>query len=117
MNHTRWPALLALAAVAAVAGPLSAGDLYPEKGPAPLPAAALPAAADVKALAIKPEKVNLKGNDDAQQLILTATLGSGRLFDLTHDATYEVANDKIVRVTSTGRVVPIINGETTVTVK
>ena len=95
MNHTRWPALLALAAIAVVAGPLSAGDLYPEKDPVKLPAAVLPAAALVKTLAVNPDKVSLKGIDDAQQLILTATLGTGRLFDLTHDAKYEVADDKI----------------------
>ena len=59
----------------------------------------------MKSLAVKPDKIVLKGIDDAQQLILTADLASGRHFDLTHDAAYEVANEKIVRVTSTGRVI------------
>jgi hypothetical protein len=115
MTHTRWPGLLALAALAFAVGPLSAADLYPEKEPARLPTATLPTAAEVKSLAAKPDKVSLKGIDDAQQIILTATLNGERTVDLTHDAKYEAANDKIVRVTSTGRIVPLTNGTTTVT--
>ena len=48
----------------------------------------------------------LKGSDDAQQLIVTATLTGGRLQDLTGDVKYEVADAKVVRVTTTGRVMP-----------
>ncbi len=117
MTLTRIPAWLALAILAVAAGPVSAGDLYPEKDPVKLPAATLPTATEIQTFAVKPDKVNLKGIDDAQQLILTATLATGRLFDLTHDAQYEVANEKIVRVTSTGRIVPVANGTTTVTAR
>jgi hypothetical protein len=117
MNFTRIPAWLALAIFAIAAGPVSAGDLYPEKDPVKLPTATLPTPAEVQSLAVKPEKVALKGIDDAQQLILTASLAGDRLVDLTHDVKYEVANDKIVRVTSTGRIVPIANGTTTVTAR
>jgi hypothetical protein len=116
MKHTTWPAALLLAALAG-AGPAPAGDPNPAKGPAALPAAVLPAAADLRSVAVVPQKVALKGIDDAQQLILTATLADGRLFDLTHDATYEAADPKVVRVSSTGRVVPLANGATTVTAR
>src|SRR5262249_5694274 len=83
------------------------------KEPAKLPTATLPKPAEVQALSVKPDAVALKGLDDAQQLILTATVG-GQPIDLTHDVTYEVADQKVVRVTSTGRVVPLANGSTTV---
>jgi len=68
-------------------------------------------------LTIRPGNITLKGLDDAQQLIITADLPGGRLVDLTYDVTYSVANDKIVRVATSGRVVPITNGETTIEVK
>src|SRR5262249_50074381 len=55
-----------------------------------------------------------KGADDAQQLVLTTALTGGQLQDLTHDAKYEVADPKGARVTSTGRVLPLANGATTV---
>jgi len=42
-------------------------------------AVVLPKPADVQSLAIHPAKIALKGGDDAQQLILTATLAGGRL--------------------------------------
>jgi hypothetical protein len=115
MTLTRWPILLTLAALLAVSGPSSAGDLYPEKGPAKLPTFTLPKASEVKALTARPTKVVLKGLDDAQQLVLTAELTGGALQDLSGDAKYEVANDKVARVTSTGRIVPLANGSTTVT--
>src|SRR5262249_23124689 len=73
--------------------------------------------ADVQGLDVKPAAISLKGLDDAQQLILTAKLADSRLLDLTTDATYEAADDKVVRVTSAGRVVPLANGATQVTVK
>ncbi len=117
MTHTRWPALLALAILAIATGPLSAGDLYSEKEPAKLPAATLPRAADIQELTVKPDKVSLKGLDDAAQLVITAGLAGGKLVDLTHDVKYEVANDRTARVTSTGRVVPLANGTTTVTAR
>jgi len=117
MTHTRWPALLAMATIAIASGPLSAGDLYPDKDTTNLPAATLPKSAEIQELTVKPDKVALKGLDDAAQLIITAKLASGRLVDLTHDVKYEVANEKTTRVTSAGRVVPLLNGTTTVTAK
>src|SRR5229473_1642318 len=66
----------------------------------------------VQALTAYPGKIALKGSDDAQQLIITARLNSGRLQDLSTDAQYEVADDKIVRVMSSGRILPLTNGHT-----
>jgi len=116
MTLTRWP-ILALAALAIASGPLSAADLSPGKESAKLIPAPLPKPAEIKALTIRPGNITLKGLDDAQQLIITADLPGGRLVDLTYDVTYSVANDKIVRVATSGRVVPITNGETTIEVK
>src|SRR5438093_6727590 len=110
MNHARWPAALSLAALTALGGPLSAGDLYPAKEPAKLPTAALPRPAEVKALEVRPAKVDLKGSDDSYQLILTAALDGGTLRDLTRDASYEVADPKVARVSAGGRIVPVANG-------
>jgi uncharacterized protein DUF1553/uncharacterized protein DUF1549 len=115
MHLSRWHALLA-AALLSIAGDLLAGDLYPEKGAAKFQSPALPKPADIQALDIHPTAVKLRGGDDANQFVLTATLAGGRLVDLTSDAKYEVADPKIARVTSAGRVVPLANGSTTITV-
>jgi hypothetical protein len=117
MTHARWPALLALATFAASAGTSPARDIYPAKDPAKLPSHTLPKSGDVQSLSVRPAKLALKGIDDAQQIILSANLARGRVLDLTHDAKYEVADNKVARVTSTGRVIPLANGTTTVTVR
>jgi hypothetical protein len=114
MSRTRWHALLALGALSLAAGPLAAGDIYPDKSPATTDTA-LPKPAEVRSLAVHPQRIALKGADDAQQLILTATLAGGRLQDLTGDVKYEVADAKVVRVSSGGRVIPLANGSTEVT--
>src|SRR5262245_4193209 len=101
---------LALTALLGLAGYLSAGDIY-NKDPVKVKEAELPRPADVKVLDLIPAKVQLRGLDDAQQLVLTATLNDGRLQDLTHDARYE-ADPKVVRVSSTGRIIPVGNGST-----
>src|SRR5262245_48180726 len=99
---------LALTALLSLAVYLSAGHIY-NKDPVKVKEAELPRPADVKVLDLIPAKVQLRGLDDAQQLVLTATLNDGRLQDLTHDARYE-ADPKVVRVSSTGRVIPVGNG-------
>jgi hypothetical protein len=109
MTNRRGPALVALLCVA---GFLSAGDLY-NKEPIKVKEAELPKPADVKSLEVFPAKIQLRGLDDAQQLVLTALLNDGRLQDLTHDVRYE-ADAKVVRITTTGRIVPIGNGATEV---
>jgi hypothetical protein len=117
MTLTRWPVLVAIVVLAFSSHPLLAADPATEKQPTALPAESLPKPAEVQTLEAKPAQITLKGVDDAQQLLLTARLGSGLLVDLTHDAKYEVADDKIVRVSSSGRVIPIANGTTTVTLR
>jgi hypothetical protein len=106
-----------MATLAVASGPLYAGDLYPDKEPAKPSAVSLPKPGEIQELTVKPDRVALKGIDDAVQLVITAKLAGGRLIDLTHDVKYEAGNDKAVRVTSTGRVVPLANGETKVTAR
>ncbi len=111
----RWHTLLALGTFVLACGPLTAGDIYPDKSPAKTETTPLPKPAEVRSLSVHPQKIALKGADDAQQLILTATLADGRQQDLTGDVKYEVADAKVVRVTTGGRVIPLANGSTEVT--
>jgi hypothetical protein len=115
-THTYWPVLAALAALTCSGGHLSAGDLYNKEAPRE-DAVALPKASEVKSLAVYPARIALKGSDDAQQLILTATLTDQRLQDLSGDVAYTVANSKVVRVSTSGRVVPLADGDTVVTAR
>jgi hypothetical protein len=108
------PVLTALAALTLSGGQLSAGDLY-NKDTAKSDTVVLPKASEVQTLTAHPTRISLKGADDAQQLILTAHLAGDRLQDLSGDVTYEVANSKIVRVATTGRVIPLADGATTIT--
>jgi len=115
MLHTpcqRWLVLAALAALSCSSGRIVAA----EPTNAASDGVALPKPADVQKFEVYPAKVALKGGDDAQQLILTATLDGGRLQDLTGDCKYEVADTKVARVTTAGRVIPLGNGATEVTV-
>ncbi|WP_020468512.1 DUF1549 and DUF1553 domain-containing protein [Zavarzinella formosa] len=73
---------------------------------------AMPKPADIQSITVYPEKLALKGMDDAAQLIVTATLKDGRLQDLSSDAIYSVADGKSAKVLSTGRVMPLANGTT-----
>src|SRR5688572_7509768 len=77
----------------------------------------LPTPADVKDLQVTPKDFTLVGEDDARQLVLTGVLKNGAYQDLTGDAQYEVADAKILRVTSGGRVMPLANGSTTITAR
>jgi hypothetical protein len=105
---------MALAALTCSGGSLSAGDLY-DKAPASNDPIVLPKPAEVTALAVHPQKVALKGADDAAQLILTAALTNGKQQDLTTDIKYQVGDATIVQVTPTGRVIPVGNGSTEIT--
>jgi hypothetical protein len=116
MSRTRWHALLALGALSLVGGPLAADDIYPTKSPTPSDTVALPKPSEIQSLEVQPKAITLKGADDAQQLVLTAALAGSRLQDLTGDVKYEVADAKVARVSTSGRVVPVANGSTEVTV-
>jgi hypothetical protein len=93
---------------------LAAGDLYKQESAAP-ETVALPPRADVQTLTAFPARVELRGSDDAQQLILTAGLKDGRLQDLSGDVKYEVADARIARVSTSGRILALANGDTVVT--
>src|SRR5947207_5242765 len=103
-TRTRLPAAL-LAAVGLLSGRAAAEEVAPPKP------------ADVKAIAVHPAKVTLKGSDDAAQLVVTATLADGRLHDLTTDSTFSVADGKTASVSAAGRVVPRANGESEIVVE
>jgi hypothetical protein len=78
-----------------------------------------PAALEAKSicsLAVSPPEVVLKGSDDSCQLIVTGTLVSGKLADLTAVADYGVDESAIIRVSETGRITPLANGKTEVTI-
>jgi Protein of unknown function (DUF1553)/Protein of unknown function (DUF1549)/Bacterial Ig-like domain (group 2) len=112
MTRLRWPTLLAVAAFAWPVGPLSAADLYGDKDSPKLAPLVLPKPADVQSFTIHPEKIALQSADDAQQFVVTAGLAGGRLQDLSGDVKYVVADEKVARVTPSGRVLPVGNGST-----
>jgi hypothetical protein len=78
---------------------------------------AAPTPAEVQALTVQPARVSLRGFDDTRQLVLTATLPAGREQDLTGDARYDVADRTVARVTSTGRIIPLADGDTEITAR
>jgi hypothetical protein len=77
----------------------------------------LPSPAQVQKLAVEPASVALRGEDESRQLILTGTLSDGRLQDLSGDVQYEVADAKVAKVNAAGRVLPVGNGNTTITAR
>jgi hypothetical protein len=115
-RFTSKAVLIALAATTCSVGQLTAGDLY-NKEPTKTATVALPKPSEIQALVASPAQINLKGADDAQQIILTARLADGRLQDLTGDVTYEAADPKIARVSTSGRVIPLANGATEITAR
>src|SRR5262245_5611606 len=114
MTHPKLTRLAPLALLAAAwCGSAVAAD-KPRADPAVQPLAPLPKPAEVQSLTAQPGKITLKGRDDAWQLVVTAAVGNRRQ-DLTGDVQYTVADPKVARVTSTGRVIPLANGSTEVT--
>ena len=67
-------------------------------------------------LEVFPPKIELRGADDGQQLLLTGKLPNQRLKDVTTEAAIQVGDATILQVTPTGRVVPLANGQTEITV-
>lgn len=110
-SRFRW---LFLLAVVGYTSPTTAAE--PEgKIPPPPDTVVLPKATDIKSLAAFPEKVTIKGMDDAAQLIITAGLNDGRLQDLTGDVQYKVSDAKVAKVLTSGRVLPLANGTADIT--
>ena len=108
--------LLALGLFVALAAPVSAQGEKPAKK-ADADTIKLPAPAEVKELQIFPRDIRLVGEDDARQIVLSGALQTGAYQDLTGDVEYDVADSKIVRVTSAGRVMPVANGSTSITAR
>lgn len=113
-RHVCWLMLTGLFAVSSSSPPLAADP--PAKGKSG-DAVTLPLPAEVQALHVHPQTINLKGADDSRQLVLTGLLAAGRKQDLTGDAQFELADAKRVRVTPAGRVIPLANGQTTLTAR
>jgi hypothetical protein len=88
-----------------------------DPAPATPTEARLPSPAEVKDLQAYPPQVRLVGIDASAQLILTGVLQSGALQDLTGAVQYDVADANVARVTTTGRVIPLANGTTTITAR
>jgi hypothetical protein len=110
---------LFLAAIAfAFSAAASSAQIYDSKSPK-TDQVALPTPAEVQTLSVFPASVALKGLDDSAQLVVTAALstGAGKTQDLSGDAKYEIANEKIARITSAGRIIPISNGSTEITIR
>jgi hypothetical protein len=73
--------------------------------------------AKVTNLIATPAKITIEGSDAVRQLVVTATLKDGQLQDRTVSATYETADPGIIRVTSSGQILPLANGTTTITAR
>jgi hypothetical protein len=119
MRSALTPRLLVAATLFSLAasGTVVAGDLYSSSEATPTNPAVLPKPGEIKELTANPASINLIGADDTCQLILTASLNSGRSQDLSGDAEYVVADPKVVKITPTGRIFPLANGTTEITAK
>lgn len=74
--------------------------------------------ADITKLNHYPPRLDLRGSDDAPQLLITGQAKNGRDIDLSAEAQYSIADPSIVRVEAeTGRVFPLANGQTQITAK
>ncbi|MSQ93994.1 MAG: DUF1553 domain-containing protein [Gemmataceae bacterium] len=113
-NRKLWLAVCAGLALIASSGALSAQEA---KTPSKSDQVALPAPAEVTTLAVFPASVTLKGLDDSAQLVITGNLNGGKSQDLTGDVKYEIANEKLARISSNGRIIPLANGTTEITIR
>jgi hypothetical protein len=76
----------------------------------------LPSESEFTKIEVFPTSVKLRGLDDAIQMVITGTTKSGMLLDLTTVSQYEAGDGKTLRVTPSGRVVPLANGSSTINV-
>lgn len=67
-------------------------------------------------LAVFPERITLTGNDDARQLIITEHLADKSL-DVTGTAKLTVADPTLAKVLPGGRIIPLANGKTTISLQ
>src|SRR5580700_12242419 len=94
---------LTLAAFLSSSGFVVAGDLHSSDN-TPTSSVVLPKSGEVKEISAYPAKISLESGDDADQLVISAALTSGRLQDLSGDVQYSVANENVAHVTKAGRV-------------
>jgi len=111
-SRQRWLYCLAGALLFAACQRAAADDLTKNKS-AKGDTIAMPSPAEIKALDVFPPSVALKGIDDSQQLVVSGQL-PGRKQDLTGEVKYEVADPGIVRISGSGRILPLANGNTTI---
>ena len=109
-----WLALCAGLAFVASSGLANAQE--DKKPPVKSEQVALPTPAQVTTLSVFPATVTLKGLDDSAQLVITGNLSEGKSQDLTGDVKYEIANTTLARVSSNGRIIPLVNGSTEINV-
>lgn len=67
-------------------------------------------------LSVYPTRLDIRGADDAPQLIVSAEPTPGKPLDVTDTVTYAVTDAKIARVDADGRVHPLANGSTTINI-
>lgn len=113
----RTSVLLALTAFGLAASASQANANDTPSSATPSVQITLPQPDQVKSLTVQPTQAELVGSDDARQLVITGTLTNDKLQDYSGAVEYSVADPKIVRVTSSGRIIPLANGSTTVTAK
>lgn len=70
---------------------------------------------------VSPSKIQLEGNFERVQLVVTQANPSGQLSDRSHDltdkATYSISEPTIATVNGRGQILAVGNGETTLTIK
>jgi len=76
----------------------------------------LAAEAPITRLSVHPQSLKLQGQHASAQLVVTGHRSDGREVDLTSVASYAIGDSAVVRVEPSGRVVPLANGTTEVTV-
>lgn len=75
------------------------------------------AAAPGTDLRVEPAEIQIAGNLDRVQFVVTAENSAGRRIDITRRATYEVLTPAHARVSTVGRVTPIESGDGIIRVK
>ncbi len=71
---------------------------------------------DLVSISVAPEKIEIQGRDELQQLIVTGHYSNGGARDLTTEVNYHVLDEKVARIVSQGQLESLGNGETKVTI-
>src|SRR5258708_2225967 len=109
----RWLALGCFAALIGSGPALTAQDLGQ---PAHADAVKLPLPAEVRELRAYPTSFTMVGADESRQLVVTGATAE-RLQDLSGAVQYVVAPAGVVRVSSSGLIFPVANGEAVITAR